>query len=601
LNGKIGARDTETNEDDRPKREFERPRWSTKDGQDEGERNDDQFSRHARDAQSRAKFDQPWIRRGDEDASREGPAWRRNPRDKEHERIDTAPEWVDSAEIIEPGKAHTHEDFLQWMENMKNRTTGESKQSQEEVQQNSVAAPLPGIPGSRIVSDPTASVDKFFAKFEEQKAGDDSKGSAKPTKSRFASIFGAKEEPKPEAETPPTYMTPPPPPTELEQLMAKKTDPNGKSNDAAFAKLLQMLNKNNVPSATQSPQIQATRSPINTAETASSRPFEAAPQVSNQAQTRTPIQSHTPNLSLDHLIESRSPADYPQRSQAKATPQDLLDLLRRTNLEDRQQQQQQQQQSYNHTQEPRMPPPPPGLFGSLTQDQERQGPPLVSTRRENLRSPFEDMMYAGPTYRNEVEYQQPVPRQQRGSLGELLAAMGSSSYPPISQQEPRSAQAQAPNLPPGLQRPPGLDSGPRPPPGWPTNTKQQPQAPPASSRSIPGYPPQQLYNQTSYSQNQQAQQPQPQRMPQRKPTNELNIPPGFAGNIGVPPGFGPSPPYVSPTSPDNANQFGPRGGYAYNNERERLDRQQLQQQLFPGMYGNGNRGNGGLGMPPGFR
>lgn len=614
LNGKFGARtDTEANDEERPRRragdedsdsrlrrEFEEPRWSTRDGQTEGEKTDEISPRYSRDAQSKAKFDQPWTRRGDEDASRESPAWRRNPRDRENERIDTAPEWVDSVEATEPAKAHTHEDFLQWMESMKNKTSGESKPLQEETQQKEATVPMTGIQPTRIVSDPTTSVDKFFAKFEEQKSGGDNKGGARPTKSRFASIFGAKEEPKPESEAPPTSAISPHPPVELEQPAAR-TDPDKKANDAAFAKLLEMLNKNNTPTP-QPSQPQSTRSPVNIAEFTSARSPDITSQASTQAQTRTPLQSHTPSLSLDQLIESRSPADHAQRGQAKATPQDLLDLLRRTNLEDRQQQ---HQQSYSHTQEPRMPPPPPGLFGLPVQDQERQGPPLVSTRRENVRSSFEDMMYTGPVYRNEAEYQQPAPRQQRGGLGELLAAMNNTSYTANPQQEPRSAQAQGPiNLPPGLQRPVGIDNGPRPPPGWPTSTKQQPQVPPTSSRPMPGYPPQpSLYTQSMYTQNQQPQQPQPQRMPQRKPTNDLNIPPGFGGSIGVPPGFGPSPTYASPTSPDNLNQFGLRGGYGYSNERERLERQQLQQhqQLFPGMYGNGNRGSGGVGLPPGFR
>ncbi|KAK5939047.1 hypothetical protein PMZ80_008350 [Knufia obscura] len=581
--------------DGRPKRDFDRSRWN-RDNQVNDERADEGGLRNGREGYSRAKFDQPWTRREKpSEVEGDSPAWRRGQRDKDFHRNDAEPEWADSIEVAESAKAHTHEDFLQWMEKMKNKTTSEDKPAQLDSTQKEVAAFGSEKPPPRVVSDSSASVDKFFAKFEKDKSVEANAVGAKPTKSRFASIFGSKDEPKQDTSNPISNIAAPPPPpaAELEQPTSA-ADPGVKANnDAAFAKLLEMLNKNQAATPPAPSQIQSTRSPVNVAELASTRsPDSGAVPALHQQSTKTPVLSHTPNMSLDRLIESRSPANHArteQMSQPKAGPQDLLDLLRRSNIQERQPLQQQQPSYPPHQAQCIPPPPPPGLSNIPSHDIERQNPQLINTRRDNPRSIFDDPAFSG--YRSEPEMQQRTPQpKDHGGLGGLFAAMNSRNYASNSQQDQRTQAL--PNPPPGLQRPPGLDRGARPPPGWPSNSQQQRPQPRHLSNAAPQQP---MYNQAAYPQHPQA----PRQMPQRKPTNEMPLPPGFAS---IPPGFGPSPTYASPTSPDSAMQFAMRGGYGPN-EHERME-QERQQSAFAAMYGTGasNRGgSGGVQLPPGFR
>lgn len=495
------------------------------------------------------------------------------------------------------------------MEKMKNKTsTDDTSAPSEPVEKETVT----GIskPPQRVISDSSASVDKFFAKFEEKKATGEAQGAARPTKSRFASIFSPKDEPKQEAQisVPAVTSTPPVPQsgpvTELEQP-GPPLDQEKKANDVAFAKLLEMLNKNQTASNPAMSQIKSTRSPVNIAELATTRSPDLGSLAFAQPQsTRTPISTHTPNLSLDRLIESRSPAhqvNHEQPGQQKATPQDLLDLLRRSNLQDKQPSQ--QPPGYLPHLEQRMPPPP-GLSAFSRREAETQGPPLISTRRENPRSIFDDPAFTG--YRNEQDYQQRSPpllgnSGPQGGLGGLFAAMSNKNYGQVAQPEPRPPPNHGlVNPPPGLQRPPGLDSSAMPPPGsgWPSNPQQRQ---PMHQFNVEAQQSHYNQNRNVYQQPQPQPQPQPQharQMPQRKPTAEVSIPPGYTNM--PPPGFGPSPMYTSPTSPDSAMQYAMRGAYGMG-ERERTDRSQ-QQNPYAAMYGNSNRGGGGgVQLPPGFR
>ncbi|KAK5084197.1 hypothetical protein LTR70_005365 [Exophiala xenobiotica] len=610
FNGKFGARTNDEHSgtdrlrrrnddsdlDARPRRDPDRPRWSNRDD----ERIDESGQRNGREGYSRAKFDQPWSR-GNKMVEVEGdsPAWRRGQRDREFDRNDAEPEWVDSVDSAEPAKAHTHEDFREWMEMMKNKTTGDDKSAQIDPTQKEVAIFESAKPPPRVVSDSSASVDKFFARFEKDKSAEGTAVSTKPTKSRFASIFGSKDEPKQDAATPLSSLAlppAPPPPAELEQTAPAADTTTKNAQEAAFAKLLDMLKTNQSASPAPS-QLQSTRSPANIAELASTKSpdLRAAPSTHEQS-TRTPVSSHTPNISLDRLLESRSPAHHTQNeqpSQPKAGPQDLLDLLRRSDLHERHPLQ--QQPGPTSQQIHRMPQPPPGLSSLHPHDTERQNPQLINTRRDNPRSIFDDPAFSG--YRNEPEFQHrnPQPNDHDG-LGGLFAAMNNRNYVSNTQQDPRPTTQALPNPPPGLQRPPGLDQGSRPLPGWPSsNQQQQQQQRPQPQHVAHAGPQQPLYGQGAYPHQQQA----PRQMPQRKPTGEMPLPPGFAG---MPPGFGPSPTYASPTSPDSAMQFAMRGGYGIN-ERERMERER-QQNAFAAMYGssNANRGgNGGVQLPPGFR
>lgn len=596
-NGKFGAKgDAESDGSDRlrrrtdddehearPRKDHDRPKWGTRDSQINGDKIDEPGSRNARD--TKEKFSQPWVRRektlDHDDSRRESPAWRRGQKDRDNERQDADPEWIDSVETPEPAKQHTHEDFLRWKESMTGKPAGDSKSTTvEDSQEKMVEANTGSHP--RIVSDPIASGDKFFAKFEE------TKGNARPTKSRFASIFGPKEQPKAEMESPTSSLIPAPVPAELEQPGPPAE--SEKKVDADFAKLLAMLSKNE---GSQAVKPRPPRSPVNIVELASAR----SPDItSNNAvptqSTRTPA-SHTPQMSLDRLIETRSPGHHEQPALAKPGAQELLELLQRSNLQDRQEQ---RQPNYAPP-EQRAVLPPPGL--SAYQDRDRSGPALISTRRETPRSIFDDPAFLG--YRGEAQQYRPqqVPaRNDPGGIESLLAAMN-KSYMPSNVPEPRAGQN--PQVPPGLQRPPGLES--RPPPGW---SASAPQVQRQTSQHVLNYnlvPQQNLFsaqNQPGYGQQQHQPQRDAQRLPQRKATGDLQT----YGNY-PPPGFGPSPAYASLGSPD---QYGPmRNEYAFSERlgsRERLERQPQLQNPYAPPYGNasGGRGNGGgVQLPPGFR
>lgn len=600
LNGKFGARvDTENGtdrarrrideeeNDTRPRRDYDRPKWSNRDSQVDGEKSDDASSRTARDGSVRDKFSQPWTRKekpmDQEENRRDSPAWRRGQRDRDFERQDAEPEWVDSIEAPEPTRQHTHEDFLRWKESMTGKPTADTKPAASEEQpEKIIEASVFSQP--RIVSDPIASGDKFFAKFEEHK------GNARPTKSRFANIFGSKEQTKTETESPVSSLIPVAEPAELEQPVPN-AEPE-KKVDADFAKLLAMLGKNEASQAQT--RTRPPRSPGNIAELASARSPEITTSNAVPAQaTRTPIAAHTPQLSLDRLIESRSPAHHEQAPQTKPGAQELLELLQRSNLHDRQEH---RQPAYAQ-QEQRVVPPPPGLSGYHERD--RSGPPLISTRRETSRSIFDDPAFTG--FRAEPQQYRPQPVSSppdHGGLENLFAAMN-KNY--MSNNLPEQRPIQNQQIPPGLQRPPGLDS--RPPAGWSGNAPPPPpQAQRQSSHHMPNYslgPQQNIFanqNQHAYAQAQQREQ----RLPQRKPTGDM---PGYTNY--PPPGFGPSPTYTSPTSPD---QYGAmRSEYGHPDRianRERLERQPPQQNPFAAMYGgtnNGRSNGGGVQLPPGFR
>ena len=515
-------------------RRDDRPRWGPRDSQPDGE-----LERSTRDG--RNKFDHPWARKDkstDLDNDRQAnPPWRRGPRDREHDRQEAEPEWADAEVEIEPSKAHTQADFVAWMQKMKGKD-GEDIQP-EMVQKESLAPVV-----NRAHRLPAAD-DKFFAKFEEKKNAEGA--AAKPNKSRFASLFGAKEEPKP-METVHSAPIAVPVTAELEQpLRGQETEK--KANDAAFAKLLQMLNKNQAASAAAaaaSPN--AAPAPIkqfninDIAELASTRSPEPSTILSQS--TRTPV-AHTPNLSLDRIIESRSPAHRIPSETTGPPPagaQDLLDLLRRSNLNDKPV----QPPRYDYSQQdPRMHPPP-GLSRNISHENERLGlgglP--INTRRDNPRGMFEDRPH--PNLGNEQDYQRQTQSPDHGGLGSLFASMNQKSFTENGQQDPAARR--------GLARPPGLESAPapRPPPGWPTSaTQQRPPNPafPEASQSInllrqqpinPNYNP--GLQRSVYEQNMYTGQPQPaqNRQPsQRNPAGEVP-PPGF-GNY--PPGFGLAGPY----------------------------------------------------------
>lgn len=536
--------------DTRQRRDYDRPRWG------------------ARDAQA----DTPWARRDRRgENEQERPAWRRGARD--NDRIDE-PEWADSIEPSDTPKQHTQDDLAQFLAQMKNKdkTATEPLASAQPLEEKKPQE----HPPARVVSD--TSTDKFFARFAERSSSD-ATTAAKPTKSRFASLFGSKEEPKPDLHGPgpavasnDTFPIPLQPSAELEQP-AQPVDNNKKAIDqAAFNNVLAMLQRNSVsPNVTSQPS----KTPVNIAELAASKTPTIDAAIAKTQISRTPSQSHTPTLSIDRLIESRSPAQHNQQGridQPKDSAQQLLNLLQRKPAQDKPQQTQAPlQHIFPQYGEYRMPPQiPPGFGPPPNHEQNVQGAPLISTRRDAPRSIFDDPAFAG--YQREQEFTQRSPPPGLGGMAGLFASVNEKSFNQNGQEDAR----------PHLQRPPpGFENAPRPPPGsgWPANPPRQynadaSQAPYGQSRTA--YP-----------------QPQPgQPMPQRKPTG--GPPPGFPP---IPPGFGPSPTYAAPGSPETATQHPLRGWFIQNEregERER-PQQSMQYQARVPMTGSG------VQVPPGFR
>lgn len=457
------------------------------------------------------------------------------------------------------------------MAQMKNKDKGSSGPL---VSNQTVEKELHEQPQSRVVSDTSA--DKFFARFAERSASD-ATPAAKPTKSRFASLFGSKDEPKSDGPGPAIISSeslpiPVPPSAELEQPPARAADHEKKAIDqAAFNNVLAMLQRNSISPNTTS---QATKTPVNIAELATSKTPTVDPAVAKTQISRTPSQPHTPNLSLDRLLESRSPAQPNQqaRSEQPNSAQQLLNLLQQKPAQPKPSSAQPPlQHIFPQYAEHRMPPQiPPGFGPPPSREQERPGPPLISTRREAPRSIFDDPAFAG--YQREQEFPQRSPPPGLGGMAGLFASVNDKSFAQNGQEESR----------PSLHRPPpGFENAPRPPPGsgWPANPPRQyngdgAQAPYGQSR-------------TAYPQP-QSQPAQP--MPQRKPTG--GVPPGFPN---IPPGFGPSPTYAAPGSPESDRYA--RGGYGPNErggERERVQ-QPIQYPTRLPMNG------AGVQVPPGFR
>ncbi|KAK5103189.1 hypothetical protein LTS08_003994 [Lithohypha guttulata] len=580
-NGRSYTRNhTEYNASDRPRRRFDEDEEESR-----SRRDPDRPRWGGRDTQS----DTPWSRRekrgdAEDDERKDSPAWRRGPRDRDNERTDKDPEWVDPIEASGPSKGHTHEEFMQWMAKMKNKKSEDEPATPAAVTATEVSD-TPSQPHPRVVSESSVAADKFFAKFEDKKPSTDMPiFAARPVKSRFASIFGSKDESKPDVSTPdPAATTPSPvvqalqPPVELEQPPPNPDNQKKAKEKVAFDNLLAMLKQNQTQIA-QGTSAQPSKSPFSIAELSASMSPSIEAATSHKLNNKTPVQSHTPNLSLDRLIESRSPAHptYQNQSvQQKPGAQDLLDLLKRSSFQE--QPQPLQQLGYHPYHEQRMPPPPPGL-----------GPPLISTRRDVPRPFFEDPTFTA--YHNEREYQprnSPPGNNVPGGLGGLFAAINNKNYAPNAQEEQRSH----PGPPPGLQRPPGFENPTRPPPGsgWPTNL---PQRQSAHQYNIDIPPP---YEQARsiYSQAPQ-QQPIPQN-PQRKPTGGAPMMPGYSN---VPPGFQPSSTYAPPTSPESGIQYAIRDG---NGISER-DRQPQQQNPFLARMGMGGQARDrGVPLPPGFR
>ncbi|KIW86454.1 hypothetical protein Z517_01851 [Fonsecaea pedrosoi CBS 271.37] len=611
-NGRYGNRQESEDLETEGRREFDRrPKWAGRDRNDQDLDNDqtqeDSSRGFRRDTQSRAKLSQSWFKK---DTGDEAPDWRRDrgrDRDWDKDRaakVEAEPEWMDSTEPEEPFQARTQEDFQRWKERMK----AGSAAPPEAVETAATSPPAEEKPAKRVVSaEPDDSMDKFFARFEskttEQKAGP----AKSHGKTRFASLFSPATEQSKQIEIPLQASSSDRPSSA--QATGSATD----ADQAGFARILEMLQTRSNNPTPQNQEGAKPRTPLYARAAEQKTDPEPKPplpelyallsgQLGGQASQPEHVQ---PTAPPERYTESKSPSEQPThtRQQSSITKDEvLLTLLRQATLAPKPQ-----------------PPPPTGglMFGLPPEPSNRpmqpRGPvispvqaqqdPIMAQRREPRGPVFDDSPIS--IYPNEqTQREQPGRRPTNGTqpvypdVPLMTLLRGQTPQRPLQPTQPPQA------LPPGLQRPPGLDQMPRQNPSWPP---QQPQQPPQPSRqpslppglsSLPrgmsGGPyaqPQQLPSQPTLPQQQRPLQPQPQR---KYTADSSGMPPNLPPGIYPPPGFmnaGPPPGFPSGMGNHPAARFGGDPG--------------AQQRAFMEMYGEvGGRGlglRGGAGnsnMPP---
>ncbi|KAK7905291.1 hypothetical protein LTR67_000011 [Exophiala xenobiotica] len=605
-NGRYGQREGEDLESEG---RFERrPKWSSKDKNDQALEDDEDLSRPGF-RRDRARFSQPWFKK-DTDAEENGrddvaPDWRRSRREPDWDRqpkVEAEPEWMD-AEPEEPFQARTQEDFQRWKEKMKAGTAT----PQDKVESTFAETAKPAT--TKLVSpEPDDSMDKFFAKFE-SKATEQKTGTVKSHgKTRFASLFTPATEQSKQVEAPPPM--PMPMPTAERPSSAHFADSTADADQAGFARILEMLQTRSNNPTPQNQESTKTRTPLY-ARASEPRPDpEARPSSATlislltgqttPQQQQQPAPSQRPSVQ-DRVADSRSPGEQPTHTRQQSSinkDEVLLNLLRQASLAPKPQ-----------------PPPNPhqqagGMFGMPSEPNVRAaarnqmispvpGPdPIMSQRRETGRSMFDESPVA--MYQNEQVPREHIQRRATNGAPAIL------DDPLIALLRGQGPQRHMPpqSLPPGLQRPPGLEQGARQPPNWPP---QQPQAqPPRQSslppglsslpRGMPGVP----YGQPQPipGQQQPPQQQRTQQQPQRKYTGESSAAPGMPN---LPPGMFPPPGFMNAGPPPGfpgsmANhparfqgEPGPQG----------INRAFLEMYGEAGGRGAGLRGGGAnAGMPP---
>lgn len=563
------------------RRDYDRKlRWG-RDKNEQQEMEDDQALEESRpgfrrDTVSRAKMSQSWFRKDTgeplEESRRDtdkAPDWRTRAREREWDRSlkpEADPEWMDSTEPEEPFQAHTQEDFQRWKERMK--AGGAPQEPVEATISDSPLGMIEDKAAQKLPSlEPDDSMDKFFARYEQksvtQKAGPGKSGG---TKTRFASLFSPSAEPQSKpfenmapvaAERPSSAQMPGSNPMDADQ--------------AGFARILEMLQTRSNNPTPQTVEQTKPRTPLYARDAQPKAESEARPPSSSNLLSFLGNQNvgfpHEGAPPQERYSDSKSPGEQPSHTRQQSSinkDEVLLNLLRQANLA------------------PKPQPPPPhqhpemrsaaAMFG-VPDPNARQGPArgqvppqvqeqAMNQRRETGRSMYDEP--PPPMYHNE-----PGPREhlsRRPTNGSqlsynddpLMALLRSQNQG----QQRMMQQSQVQGVPPGLQRPPGLDQMPRPNPSWPP---QQPQAPPQSQqqpprqpplppglanmpRGMPGAPygpPPPMTSPPNIPPQQQPQRPPPQR----KYTNESpsgtglpNFPPGMVPppgfmNAGPPPGF----------------------------------------------------------------
>lgn len=563
------------------RRDYDRKlRWG-RDKNEQQELEDDQALEDSRpgfrrDTVSRAKMSQSWFRKDGGEPLEENrrdtdkaPDWRTRARERDWDRSlkpEADPEWMDSTEPEEPFQAHTQQDFQRWKERMK--AGGAPQEQSEPIISDSPVAITEDKTSQKIASpEPDDSMDKFFARYEQKTVTQKSApGKSAGTKTRFASLFS------PSAEQSKPFENMAPVATERPASAQMPNSSPMDADQAGFARILEMLQTRSNNPTPQTQEQTKPRTPLYARDVQPKMEGEARPPSSSNPNLLSFLgnqnagYSQEPAPSQERYTDSKSPADQHSHTRQQSSinkDEVLLNLLRQANLA------------------PKPQPPPPhqhselrsaGVMYGGPDPSARQGPPrsqipsqaqeqAMNQRRETGRSMFDEppvpMYHGEPGSREQLSRRLTNGPQPSYNDDPLMALLRSQNQG----QQRMMQQSQGQGVPPGLQRPPGLDQMPRQNPSWPP---QQPQAPPQAQQQPPRQPPLPpgLANMprgmpgAPYGQPQQLTSPPnippppAQRPPpQRKYTGESpsgtgmpNFPPGMVPppgfmNAGPPPGF----------------------------------------------------------------
>lgn len=616
--------------DSKPRRavDRERNRWDVRPVKEslENEAEGDKSGR--RDIQSRAKFEQPWVRGGKlpEGEPQQGARneWRRErgaDRGDEWDRsrygkTEQDPEWMDSIEVDEPNQKHTQEDFQRWKERMKagGTPTEEKGNPIGDDQRPASIKPEPSKPDvltkPAIMSTPEidAAMDKFFANFND-KAGDAKATETKaPRKGRFAALFS------PPPEEPAKETAPPKVSMEAPEARNSNPQPAGMSDadQAGFQRILQMLGQRSSNITPQDQGQSRPKTPSTTREQQAGQPAQARSPItetlrrSTEPAARDASSQSRSSTGLESLLGPQSPARE-NGSRPQSTSNNGTELLLRL-----MQQPSQPMPGLGPQSQPNSGfPGPRQTPGILQMPDVRQRLPKAQNDRPPQSAPLER-----PPGRDSGRHDQQAPRevlQRRPTNGHASAFFDEPFFNELRQtgQQPpgqmQTSQHRSQVLPIGMQRPPGFDQPPQPPTGWPSHHQQlhQQQGPLSAPPGIPNPQhrnmnmPTQSFPPTQQMLHQMAMGiPLPQQIPtggqrQRKYTGEGGGGPGFPPGMGPPPGFmanGPPPGFPALGHAGTGAQFD--GGSSNMSSRHLMD-------LYAGGQRNGGRGGGG--MPPGYQ
>jgi hypothetical protein len=581
------------------------------------------ISRDVTRREDRGKFDQPWFR-GDKvqdegDDGTKAPTkqrdWRkerglgRGPEWDRPAKAEQDPEWMDSTVSNEPTQAHTQEEFQRWKESMKAGAGGHEGpiEKQETVPRPEVKKlEQPPMPTFLAASEVESGMDKFFAFYGDRRTYSEQKPAEVKShrKPRFAALFS----PQPEvdgakgssfAERTETTQDSS---LATSQAAAASIDAN-KADQEHFQRVLQMLagrSNNNTPHSATAPKPPQDISNVKELEgprEESRSPLAEVLRKRDQAHTQEDLSREGTSPGIHETLGTRPVEPQQQLVPREPTPNRDADLLLRLMQQSRISQDPRPSQASR-----------PGISGSAAElppflgSLSRQPP---TEKSNNHRTSFFDDPAISQMQRPEQAPQREG-QQRRPTSGPLTAFFDepfSNDQRQTNQQPMINAgsgtQPRAPNLPPGMQRPPGFDHMAVPPLAWQNRPQQQGlhngMNPPPGMPNPPGRAMNMAFVPGPTMPPSHIMQPSPQHMPsqrQRKYTGD--------GAPGYPLGMGPAPPpgfmnAAPPGFPNMPPVRGPGPGQQLPDGNGMLPRH-LMDMLASGQRGDGRDGGGG-GIP----